>query len=155
MASCFGSKTWSELQHPNRSEFSRWVFKYDPTLSRDDDCDFLNVVMIVWGMNSRVTQQCNMSPIFMQLTGQNNSGIASPVFLLDRKCNWLVRTYIINMRNATCVATQTLKVPTRVILLFIFLFRGCDKWNVLEHFAIYVRNVDVQIQMNFDINHIC
>ena len=49
MASCFGSKTWPELQHPNRSEFSRWVSKYDPTLSRDDDCDFFNVVMILWG----------------------------------------------------------------------------------------------------------
>ena len=58
-------------------------------------------------------------PIFMQLTGQNNGGIASSAFLLARKCNWLARTCIMNMRNATCVGTQTSKVPTQVTLLFI------------------------------------
>ena len=55
----------------------------------------------------------------MQLTGQNNGGIASSAFLLARKCNWLARTCIMNMRNATCVGTQTSKVPTRVTPLFI------------------------------------
>ena len=74
----------------------------------------------VQGINSRVTQQCNMSPyFFMQLTGQNNGGIASSAFLLATKCNWLARTGIMSMRNATCVGTQTSKVPTRVTLLFI------------------------------------
>ena len=53
----------------------------------------------------------------MQLTGQNNGGIASSAFLLARKCNWLARTCTMNMRNATCVGTQTSKV--RVTLLFI------------------------------------
>ena len=51
-------------------------------------------------------------PIFMRLTGQNNGRIASPA--------WLARTCIMNMRNATCVGTETSKVPTRVTLLFIF-----------------------------------
>ena len=55
----------------------------------------------------------------MQLTGQNNGEIASSAFLLARKCNWLARTCIMNMRNATCVGTQTSKVPSRVTLLFI------------------------------------
>ena len=55
----------------------------------------------------------------MQLTGQNNGGIASSALLLARKCNWLARTCIMNMRNATCAETQTSKVPTRVTLLFI------------------------------------
>ena len=55
----------------------------------------------------------------MQLTGQNNGGIGSSAFLLVRKCNWLARTCIMNMRNATCVGTQTSKVLTRVTLLFI------------------------------------
>ena len=55
----------------------------------------------------------------MQLTGQNNGGIASSAFVLTRKCNWLARTCIMNMRNATCVGTQISKVPTRVTLLFI------------------------------------
>ena len=35
----------------------------------------------VWKINSRVTQQCNYPLIFMQLTGQNNCGIAMPVHL--------------------------------------------------------------------------
>ena len=55
----------------------------------------------------------------MQLTGQNNGEIASSPFLLARERNWLARTCIMNMRNATCVGTQTSKVPTRVTLLFI------------------------------------
>ena len=55
----------------------------------------------------------------MQLTGQNNGGVASSAFLLARNCNRLARTCIMNMRNATCVRTQTSKVPTRVTLLFI------------------------------------
>ena len=58
-------------------------------------------------------------PIFMQLTGQNSGGIASLAFLLARKCNWLARTCIMNMRNATCVETN-LKGLTRVTPLFIF-----------------------------------
>ena len=56
----------------------------------------------------------------MQLTRQNNGGIANPAFLLARKCNQLARTCIMNMRNATCVGTETSKVRTRVTLLFIF-----------------------------------
>ena len=61
-----------------------------------------------------------MSPYFKQLTGQNNGGIASSAFLLAWKCSWLARTCIMNMRNATCLGTQTSKVPTRVTRLFIF-----------------------------------
>ena len=38
-------------------------------------------------MNSSATQQFNVSPIFMQFTGQNNGGTASSAFLLARKCN--------------------------------------------------------------------
>ena len=55
----------------------------------------------------------------MQFTGQNNGGTANSASLLARKCNWLTRTCIMNMRNATCVRTQTSKVPTWVALLFI------------------------------------
>ena len=71
------------------------------------------------GTNSRATQQCNMSLIFMQLTGQSNCRTASSAFLLARKGNCLARTCI-NMRNVTCVGTQTSKVLTRVVFLFIF-----------------------------------
>ena len=53
----------------------------------------------------------------MQLTGQNNGGTASSAFLLARKCNWLARTCIMNMRNATWAGTQISKVPTRAALL--------------------------------------
>ncbi len=55
----------------------------------------------------------------MHFTGQNNGGTASSAFLLARKCNWLARTCIMNMRNVSCVRTQTSKVPTWVALLFI------------------------------------
>ena len=47
------------------------------------------------------------------------SRLASSAFLLARKCNRLARTCIMNLRNATCVGTQTSKVPTQVTLLFI------------------------------------
>ena len=30
-----------------------------------------------------------------------------------------------------------------------------SQWNFLEHFAIYVRSVYIQIQMNFNIKHVC
>ena len=40
-------------------------------------------------------------PIFMQLTGQNNGGIACPAFLLARKSNRLARTCIMKIRSAT------------------------------------------------------
>ena len=39
----------------------------------------------------------------MQVTGQNNGGMASSAFLLARTCSWLTRTCIMNMRNATRV----------------------------------------------------
>ena len=55
----------------------------------------------------------------MQFTGQNNGRTASSAFLLARKCNWLARTCIMNMRNALCVRTQTSKVPAWVALLFL------------------------------------
>ena len=58
----------------------------------------------------------------MQWTGQNNGEIVSSASLLARKCNWLARTSIMNMRNAICVGTQTSKVPTLVTFLFIFYF---------------------------------
>ena len=61
-----------------------------------------------------------LGSLVMQLTGQNNGGIESSAFLLAWKCNWLARTCIMNMRNATCVGTQTSKVPTRMTLLSIF-----------------------------------
>ena len=43
-------------------------------------------------------------PILMQLTGQNNSGIANLAFLLARTC--------IMVHNATCVGTKTSKGAT-------------------------------------------
>ena len=55
----------------------------------------------------------------MQFTGQKAEQPASTACLLARKCNWLARTCIMSMRNATCVRTQTSKDPTRVALLFI------------------------------------
>ena len=55
----------------------------------------------------------------MQFTGQKAEQPASTACLLARKCNSLARTCIMNMRNATCVRTQTSKDPTRVALLFI------------------------------------
>ena len=55
----------------------------------------------------------------MQLTGQNTGGTASSAFLLARKGNWLARTCIMNVRNETCVETQTSKVPTQVAFLLI------------------------------------
>ena len=36
-----------------------------------------------------------------------------------QNCNWLSRICTMNMRIATCVSTETSKVPTRVTLLFI------------------------------------
>ena len=51
----------------------------------------------------------------MQLTGKNNGGIASSAFLLARECQNLHN----DNEHATCVGTQTSKVPTRVTLLFI------------------------------------
>ena len=53
-------------------------------------------------------------PIFMQLTAHSNGGTVKSAFLLIRKCNWLARASIMNVRNVTCVGTQTSKVPTRV-----------------------------------------
>ncbi len=55
----------------------------------------------------------------MQFTGQKAEQPAGTAYLLARKCNRLARTCIMNMRNATCVRTQTSKDPTRVALLFI------------------------------------
>ena len=55
----------------------------------------------------------------MQLTGQNTGRTASSAFLLARKGNWLARTCIMNVRNETCVETQTSKVPTQVAFLLI------------------------------------
>ena len=70
----------------------------------------------IWSQYKQLTvgslNSATCPPIFMQLTGQNNGGIACPAFLLARTC-------IMKMRNVTCVGTQTSKVPTRVTLLFI------------------------------------
>ena len=72
-------------------------------------------------MNSRATQQYEMSPYFSG-TGKSNDGTASSTFLLAKKCSRLARTCIMKMRNQTCVGTQTPNVSTRVALLFIFYF---------------------------------
>ena len=53
-------------------------------------------------MKSRATQQCNMSPYVCAVYWPSSASLG---FLLDRKCNWLAE--INNMRNATCVDTQT------------------------------------------------
>ena len=47
-------------------------------------------------VSSGTTTTC--PPIFMQLTDQNNGEIATPAFLLAKKCNWLARSRIMNIR---------------------------------------------------------
>ena len=49
---------------------------------------------------------------------------ASTACLLARKCHWLARKMAANMRNATCVRTETSKLPTYVALLYGSLFYG-------------------------------
>ena len=89
----------------------------------------------------------------MQLTGQNNGGIASSAFLLARKCNWLARTCIMNMRNATCVGTQTSKVPTRVTLLFIPYTvpwsNGHEIWRLAVRFSLSLNDSQVKFKSHF------
>ena len=66
-------------------------------------------------MNSRTTQQCNMFPIFMQLAGQNNGKIASPVFLLARNC-------IMNMCKCDIRGDTNFKGSDSIITFVNFLF---------------------------------
>ena len=81
--------------------------------------------------NSRATQQYNMSPHFHAIDCQINGGTACSTFLLAWKCNWLARTCIMKMHYATCMVTQTSKVPSRVALLFIFYDVVCAKWKFM------------------------
>ena len=55
---------------------------------------------------------------FMQFTGQNNGGTASPAFLLPKKCNSLARTCIMNMREDTNFKGSDLSCPSTYDLFY-------------------------------------
>ena len=84
----------------------------------------------------------------MQLTGQNNGGIASSAFLFARKYNWLASTWIMNMRNATSVGTQTSKVLTRVTLLFIpYTVQWCSECRSRGSQILWATNIVVLVNV--------
>ncbi len=76
----------------------------------------------------------------MPFTGQKVEQPASTACLLARKCNRLARKMAANMRNAICVRTQTLKVPTQDILLVSLLFCG-QGGNIIPMFTFHISHV--------------